>query len=85
MLSRLGALAHQHITATGDSVNVASRLLEIAREQSASVVVTEELWNAASAADRASIAAGEPIDVDVRGRAHGLRIRVLDEQAANPA
>ena len=85
ILSRLGALAHQHITATGDSVNVASRLLEIAREQSASVLVTEELWNAASAADRALIAAGEPVDVDVRGRAHGLRIRVLGEQIANLA
>jgi adenylate cyclase len=83
ILSRLGALAHQHITATGDTVNVANRLLEITRQHTASVIVTEDLWNAASAADRAPIAAGEPVDVDVRGRAHGLRIRVLGEQGAN--
>jgi adenylate cyclase len=83
ILSRLGALAHQHITATGDTVNVANRLLEIARQQTASMIVTEDLWNAASAADRAPIAAGEPVDVDVRGRTHGLRIRVLGEQAAS--
>jgi len=81
MLSRLGALEHQHIAATGDTVNVASRLLEIAKQQTASVLVTETLWNAASAADRASFAAGAPIDVDVRGRAHGLRIRALGESA----
>jgi adenylate cyclase len=85
MLSRLGALEHQHIAATGDTVNVASRLLEIAKQQTASVLVTETLWNAASAADRAPIAAGEPIDVDVRGRAHGLRIRALGEGRANPS
>ena len=85
MLSRLGALAHQHITAAGDTVNVASRLLEIARQQTASMLVTEEFWNAASAADRAPIAAGEPVDVDVRGRAHGLRVRVLGEDGTNPA
>jgi adenylate cyclase len=83
MLSRLGAVAHQHITAAGDTVNVASRLLEIARQHSASMVVTEDLWNAASASERAPIAAGEPVDVDVRGRAHGLRVRVLDEHAAS--
>ena len=29
VLSRLGADTHQHITATGDIVNVASRLLEV--------------------------------------------------------
>jgi adenylate cyclase len=85
MLSRLGAAEHQHIAATGDTVNVASRLLEIARQQAASVVVTETLWNAASASDRASIAAGEPVDVDVRGRAHGLRIRALGANSASPA
>ncbi|MEN3377735.1 MAG: adenylate cyclase, partial [Hyphomicrobiales bacterium] len=85
ILSRLGALAHQHITATGDTVNVANRLLEIARQQTASMIVTEDLWSAASAADRALIAAGEPVDVDVRGRVHGLRIRVLGEHSANLA
>ena len=58
------------------------RLLEIAKQQATSVLVTETLWNAASAADRAPIATGEPIDVDVRGRAHGLRIRALGEHSS---
>jgi len=43
VLSRLGAAEHQHVTATGDTVNVTSRLLEIAKQQRASVVVTEAL------------------------------------------
>jgi hypothetical protein len=49
------------------------------------MLVTETLWNAASAADRAQIAAAEPVDVDVRGRAHGLRIRVLGGHGAQRA
>jgi adenylate cyclase len=78
VLSRLGGAEHQHITATGDTVNVASRLLEIAKQKRASVVVTEDLWNAASASARDAIVTGSPIDVDIRGRAHALRIRLLD-------
>jgi len=77
-LSRLGAPEHQHVTATGDTVNAASRLLEIAKQQNASAIVTEDLWNAASAPVRNEIAAGPPIDMDIRGRAQALRIRVLD-------
>ena len=75
MLCRLGAADHQHVTATGDTVNVASRLLEIAKEQHASVVLTEDLWNAAQASDRDEIATRAPIDVQVRGRSHPLRVR----------
>jgi len=77
-LSRLGAPEHQHVTATGDTVNAASRLLEIAKQQNASAVVTEDLWNAASALVRHEIAAGFPRDADIRGRAQALRIRVLN-------
>jgi len=77
-LSRLGAPEHQHVTATGDTVNAASRLLEIAKQQDASAVVTEDLWNAASAPVRNEIAAGLATDMDIRGRAQALRIRVLN-------
>jgi adenylate cyclase len=77
-LSRLGAPQHQHVTATGDTVNAASRLLEIAKQQNASAIVTEDLWNAASAPVRDEIAAGLPRDADIRGRAQALRIRVLN-------
>ena len=49
ILSRLGSPTQQQITATGDTVNVASRLLEVAKEQRCRVVVTEDLFQAASA------------------------------------
>jgi len=78
VLSRLGAAEHQHITATGDTVNVTSRLLEIARQQGSSVIVTEDLWNAASTPAGAAIATDTPIDVNIRGRAHTLRIHILN-------
>ncbi|MEP1611194.1 MAG: adenylate/guanylate cyclase domain-containing protein [Roseobacter sp.] len=42
MLSRLGADQHQQLTISGDSVNIASRLLEIAKTQSASIAATED-------------------------------------------
>ncbi|HEY8566148.1 MAG TPA: adenylate/guanylate cyclase domain-containing protein [Beijerinckiaceae bacterium] len=47
VLSRLGGGSHQHITATGDSVNVASRLLEVAKQLGAGLVVSETLCKAA--------------------------------------
>jgi adenylate cyclase len=79
VLSRLGAAEHQHVTATGDTVNVTSRLLEIAKQQRSSVIVTEDLWNAAIASPSfpGSIITGFPIEVNIRGRTQSLRIRVL--------
>jgi adenylate cyclase len=47
ILSRLGTAAHQHITAAGDSVNVASRLLEVASERGASAAISADLLQAA--------------------------------------
>ena len=49
ILSRLGSPTQQQITATGDIVNVASRLLEVAKQQHCRVVVTEDVFQAASA------------------------------------
>ena len=49
ILSRLGSPTQQQITATGDTVNVASRLLEVAKQQHCRVVVTEDLFQAANA------------------------------------
>jgi hypothetical protein len=59
-------------------VNAASRLLEIAKQQNASAIVTEDLWNAASVPVRNEIAAGPATEIDIRGRAQALRIRVLN-------
>jgi adenylate cyclase len=79
VLSRLGPRDHQHITATGDTVNVASRLLEIAKQLRASIVVTEDLWDAADAKTQSMFSVENPAltEVDIRGRSQSLRIRFL--------
>jgi adenylate cyclase len=45
--SRLGGGSHQHITAVGDTVNVASRLMEVAAAHGAEVALTDDLLRAA--------------------------------------
>jgi adenylate cyclase len=75
ILSRLGSPTQQQITATGDTVNVASRLLEVAKEQHCRVVVTEDLVRAAGAAP--SVYANyAPMIVSIRGRASDLPVRI---------
>ena len=78
ILSRLGSPTQQQITATGDTVNVASRLLEVAKQQHCRVVVTEDLFQAASAHDAApNINPGyAPLTVSIRGRASDLPVRI---------
>ncbi len=49
IVSRLGSPTHQQITASGDTVNVASRLLEVAKQQHCRVVVSEDVFAAAHA------------------------------------
>ena len=88
--SRLGGGSHQHITATGDTVNVASRLMEVAARNGAVLAMSDELLRAAgpdSAAHRDGSLAG-PQDTRIRGRSHALTIwlwrndsRGLDELA----
>jgi adenylate cyclase len=75
VVSRLGSERQQHITATGDTVNVASRLLEVAKQQRCSVIVSEDLYAAAKTTDGLSDAV--PIEfkeVNIRGRKQPLRI-----------
>ena len=79
ILSRLGSPTQQQITATGDTVNVASRLLEVAKQQYCRVVVTEDLFQAASAtAPIANIDLGlyAALTVPIRGRAGDLPVRI---------
>jgi adenylate cyclase len=79
VLSRLGPANHQHVAATGDTVNVTSRLLEVAKQHRSSIVVTEDLWSAAATTSfPAQVKSGPPLEVDIRGRTQLLRIRVLD-------
>ena len=49
VVSRLGSPTHQQITLAGDTVNVASRLLEVAKERHVRVIMTEDLLRAAEA------------------------------------
>jgi adenylate cyclase len=66
VVSRLGPEMHQHITATGDTVNVASRLMEVAKQHNATLAVTMEFFAAVGDAGRR-----KPDDirnVEIRGR-----------------
>jgi len=75
VVSRLGPAHHQHVTATGDTVNVTSRFLEVAKQHRASVVVSDDLYVAAKSS-ASSVMAAAAFDVNIRGRAQGLRIRI---------
>ena len=77
ILSRLGSPTQQQITAAGDTVNVTSRLLEVAKQQHCRIVVTEDLFRAANApTPSASVNAGyAPLTVSIRGRASDLPVR----------
>jgi adenylate cyclase len=48
--SRLGGDSHQHITAIGDTVNVASRLMEVAALHHADIALSDDLHQAAGSA-----------------------------------
>jgi adenylate cyclase len=77
VFSRLGGIAHQQIAATGDTVNVASRLLEVAKQRRAGIAVSEDLFRAAkqvpcdAAAEIEYVAA----EVSIRGRAQPLAVQ----------
>ena len=83
--SRLGGRSYQHITATGDTVNVASRLMEVAARQGAELAMSAEMLRAAGA-DNALSASGflsGPLDTKIRGRSGSLTIW-LWKSAAHP-
>ena len=65
--SRLGE-SHQHITANGDTVNVASRLMEVATQNGARLALSDMLLDAADyLGDRDSTLRG-PLRTQIRGR-----------------
>ncbi len=70
ILSRLGDATHQHITAVGDTVNIASRLMEVAAERGYVLALSGGLL-ARAAAQGLSAGEGrftEPADAPIRGR-----------------
>jgi adenylate cyclase len=77
ILSRLGAADHQHIAATGDTVNVASRLLEVSKQHNAPIAVSEDLYRAAALPGTAAEhGLGEAVEIDIRGRTHPVSVRL---------
>ncbi len=74
--SRLGGGGRQQITATGDTVNVASRLMEVAASNRAEIAISHELLLSAGR-DSAPFNEGSldgPIETGLRGRAGTLTI-----------
>jgi adenylate cyclase len=74
--SRLGGESHQHIAATGDTVNVASRLMEVAASHRTELAVSDALLRMAGRdceLHKSGTLHG-PIDTGIRGRAGSLAI-----------
>ncbi|MBW4707190.1 adenylate/guanylate cyclase domain-containing protein [Roseobacter sp. YSTF-M11] len=66
VLSRLGGERHQQVSVAGDTVNLASRLMEIAKAEGAAIAATDDLVQALR--DSPLYQAGEVKPVEVRGR-----------------
>lgn len=76
LASRLGGDSHQHITAVGDAVNVASRLMEVAAAHRAEIALSDDLLQAAGSV-RSVLDSGfleGPLAATIRGRAGSIRI-----------
>jgi adenylate cyclase len=76
VVSRLGSARQQHIAATGDTVNVASRLLEVGKARQCRIVVSEDLFAAAELATALEDVGPESMVIALRGRAQPLRVRI---------
>lgn len=75
VLSRLGGATQQSITVTGDTVNVASRLLDLAKQRRVAAAVSTDVFAAAD--EPLPEAFGPPEYVSLRGRRSGLAVRLL--------
>jgi adenylate cyclase len=74
--SRLGGRNHQHITATGDTVNVSSRLMEVAARHDVRLAVSDTLRVEAERTG-ARLKTGSlegPVDAQIRGRSGSLSV-----------
>ena len=84
VLSRLGHDAHQQITVSGDNVNVASRLMEVAKAHEATLAVSAELLDAL---DKGLAGFGEPDAVervDIRGRRQPITVALWRRGGRGP-
>jgi adenylate cyclase len=83
--SRLGGGSYRHITATGDTVNVASRLMEVAANHGAELALSDELLRAAGrdcAIYRSGVLTG-PDETRIRGRSGSLAIWLWRSASGN--
>jgi len=74
--SRLGGRNHQHITATGDTVNVSSRLMEVAAQHDVRLAVSDTLRVEAERTG-ARLKTGSlegPVEAQIRGRSGALTV-----------
>ncbi len=74
--SRLGGDSHQHIAAIGDTVNVASRLMEVAASHHADVALSDDLYRAAGNV-RSVMELGvleETLPASIRGRSGSIPV-----------
>jgi adenylate cyclase len=77
--SRLGE-AHQHITANGDTVNLASRLMEVAAQNGARLAMTDTLLDAADFHGAPDGVLSGPLLTQVRGRSGVVTVRFWRDQ-----
>jgi adenylate cyclase len=83
--SRLGG-SHQHITATGDTVNVANRLMEVAADHDARLALSGTLLDAADFHDDPDGVLTGPLRTQVRGRSGTVTVWFWrDERPPRPA
>jgi adenylate cyclase len=83
--SRLGGGSYHHITATGDTVNVANRLMEVAADRGVELAVSDELLRAAGR-DSPLFGVGAltgPIEARLRGRSGSLAVWLWRVSSAN--
>jgi adenylate cyclase len=74
--SRLGGSSYQHITATGDTVNVANRLMEVAATHGAELALSDDLLRQAGpkcALLESGVLTG-PEETQIRGRSRALSV-----------
>ena len=74
--SRLGGRSHQHITATGDTVNVASRLMEVAARHDARLALSDSFRAEAERGGGRLTTGGlsGPFETQIRGRSGSLSV-----------
>ena len=83
VLSRLGHDSQQQIAATGDCVNVASRLLDVAKDHKVSVVLSADLVEEVQRTSESPIEIPRMETVSIRGRQQDLKVNLWASGSGN--